>query len=600
MVSNEDVLRDKKAEAVSTLLKVDFDAYDLDNTDRRLRLYLDGVRDNPDGHNVYEVLAVVRFFRMLDRYIFRPEKVKRFIRFYESVKFSGMKGRRCYKMTPVQVFQFANIYGFYRMEESMDGDDMEEVRLIQQAILFVPRKFSKTTSSASMVVYDLLTGDQNAQAYTAANSYKQAKICFDEIRKIVKQFDPNGKFFKVSREHIGWKRNKYGKESFAECLTGGADTKDGLNASLVIFDEYAAARYVKGHSDGAALLQVLTSSMGMRREPLTVIITTASRIQDGPFQMMLEGAKSVLRGEIEDDSMFALLFMPDAWEMDEESLGKPEVWYKCNPHLGVTVRPSYYESKWRKAKADPEEMLEFKSKMVNVFVADCTKEWISGEMARALSSDIRMSELRGRPDAMCSMDLSVSDDFSVVSYTIYSKIEKKFYTWCDFYIPEETLVNHPNARLYEYWVKGGYLNVCPGAVISEDMIVSDILKRNRQVRIVQIGYDAYKAKDVVNALASAIIGEGGDPERILRAVPQTYGAFTSPVEAFEMAAKMDRPKVVLANNPIIFYCFANAYLDEDRMGNKKPLKRKINLKIDAVIAILMNYWLFINTEQGIS
>lgn len=597
MVNNEEVLRGIKARAASELSALDVRPYDLEGTDGRLLSYVEGVRGDPDGHNLYEILSVLRYFRLRDRYLWRPDKVRRFIRFYEKLKFSGMKGRRCYKLTPVQVFQFASIMGFYAREMGVDGKE-EEVRLVQQAVLFVPRKFSKTTSSASLAVYELLTGDTNAQAYTAANSYKQARICFDEIRKIVKQIDPQGKYFKASREHIGWRRNKFGKESFAECLTGGADTKDGLNASLVVFDEYAAAKYVKGHSDGAALLQVLTSSMGMRREPLTVVITTASRVQDGPFQLMLEGAKSVLRGEIEDDTVFASLFMPDAWEMDDAHLGTPEVWHKCNPHIGVTVRPDYYAKKWRRALADPEEMLEFKSKMVNVFVSDCVREWVSGELARSLASDLKPGDIHGRPDAMCSFDLSVSDDFSAVAYTVYNRTEKKFYSWCDFYIPEETLATHPNGALYRYWVDAGHMKTCPGAVVSYDMVVRDILEWNRRVRIVQIGYDSYKANEVVNALSSAILSEGGDPSRILRPVPQTYGAFTSPVEAFEMAAKMDTPRVALAKNPVIFYCFGNAYLDEDRMGNKKPVKKKANLKIDGVIAILMNYWLFINTEQG--
>ena len=101
----------------------------------------------------------------------------------------------------------------------------------------------------------------------------------------------------------------------------------------------------------------------------------------------------------------------------------------------------------------------------------------------------------------------------------------------------------------------------------------------------------------MNALSAAISSTGTDPSRILRAVPQTYGAFTSPVETFEMAAKSNPPKVALANNPILSYCFGNCYLDEDRMGNKKPLKRKENLKIDGAIATLMTFWLFNNYEQ---
>lgn len=605
--------KEYKQQRVDDLLAIEIERFQLDAIDMRLWSYISQVRNEPEKHNLYEILAILKFLRLMDTYVFRPSKVKKFTKLYESLKFSGMDGRRCYKLTPIQYFQFASILGFYKWEDVgkaegmpdeekktkkiMDGRRYELRRLVREAILFVPRKFSKTTSTASLAVNEMLFGDTNAQAYTAANSYKQAKICFEEISKIVKQLDPGKKYFKATRETLHWKPNKFGRESFVECLTGGGDTKDGLNASLVIFDEYAQAKYVRDHSDGAELLQVLTSSMGVRREPLTVIITTASRVEDGPFTIELENAKKVLEGEYDDDSQFASIFQPDAWEMTDEAMGNPEIWKKCNPHIGITVQEGYYKQRWDKAQRDAEAMIEFKTKLLNIFVSGGVKNWIPQTLARSLMTDFDIENIQGRPETMAALDLSVSDDFSVVVYNIYSRAQRKFYLWTDCYIPEETLENHPNKELYKYWRDGGYLKVCPGAVISETMIVEDILRRNKKLLICQIGYDAYKSQEVVNALASAIASTGTLPGNILRAVPQTYGAFTSPVETFEMAAKSRPPKVALANNPILPYCFGNCYLDEDRMCNKKPLKRKENLKIDAAIASLMTFWLYNNYEH---
>lgn len=602
-----------KTEKADELQGIDLETYQLDTIDARLYKYVAEVRNNPDAHNLYELLAVLKFLRLMREYVFRPSKVKKFVKLYESLKFSGMDGRRCYKLTPIQYFQFASILGFFRWEDVgsaegypdkegktkkiEDGRRYELRRLVREAILFVPRKFSKTTSTASLAVNELLYGDSNAQAYTAANSYKQARICFDEIAKIVKQFDPNRKYFKATRELLKWRQNELGKESFVECLTGGADTKDGLNASLVIYDEYAQAKYVKDHSEGAELLQVLTSSMGTRREPLTIIITTASRVEDGPFAIELDNAKKILEGEYKDDTQFASLFMPDAWELDTDQLGNPKLWKKCNPHIGVTVQESYYQSRWEKAQRDVEAMIEFKTKLLNIFTSQGVNVWMAQQLIKSLQVDVDIDSIKGRPEAMAAMDLSVSDDFSVVVYNIYSRALKKFYICLDCYIPEETLKSHPNKELYKVWVNNGWMKVCPGMVISPTMIVEDVLKRNEKLTILQIGYDSYKAQEVVNALAAAIMATGTDPKKILRAVPQTYGAFTSPVETFEMAAKMHPPKVAMVANPILPYCFGNCYLDEDKMRNKKPLKRKDNLKIDAAIATLMTFWLYNNYEQ---
>ena len=605
--------KEYKDEVAKELDAVDLDSYQLDTIDKRLLKYVSGVVCNPEGHNLYELLAVKKFLRLMRTYTFRASKVRKFVKLYESLKFSGMDGRRCYKLTPIQYFQFASMLGFYRWEDIgsaegerdcegkgkkvQDGRRYELRRLVREAILFVPRKFSKTTSTASLAVNEFLFGDMNAQAYTAANSYKQAKICFGEISKIIKQLDPKKKYFKSTRELLSWRENKFGKESFVECLTGGSDSKDGLNASLGIFDEYAQAKYVKDHSEGAELYQVIASSMGVRREPMMVIITTASREEDGPFALELENAKKVLTGEYEDDTQFASLFMPDAWELDGESIGNPKVWRKCNPHIGITVQEGYYEQWWNKAQRSAETMLEFKTKLLNIFTSGGVKDWISRALARGLQTDFKIDELNGRPEAMVAMDLSVCDDFSVVVYNVYNRPQKKFYMWLDCYIPEEALKEHANRELYKVWVDNGWLKVCPGAVISQTMIVEDVLKRNRKVTILQIGYDAYKAQEVVNALSAAISAEGGSPDKILRAVPQTYGAFTSPVETFEMAAKGNPARVALSMNPIWPYCFGNCFLDEDKMRNKKPLKRKENLKIDAAIAGLMTFWLYNNYEH---
>ena len=605
--------KEYKDEVAKELDAVDLDSYQLDTIDKRLLKYVSGVVCNPEGHNLYELLAVKKFLRLMRTYTFRASKVRKFVKLYESLKFSGMDGRRCYKLTPIQYFQFASMLGFYRWEDIgsaegerdyegkvqkvQDGRRYELRRLVREAILFVPRKFSKTTSTASLAVNEFLFGDMNAQAYTAANSYKQAKICFGEISKIIKQLDQKKKYFKSTRELLSWRENKFGKESFVECLTGGSDSKDGLNASLGIFDEYAQAKYVKDHSEGAELYQVIASSMGVRREPMMVIITTASREEDGPFALELENAKKVLTGEYEDDTQFASLFMPDAWELDGESIGNPKVWRKCNPHIGITVQEGYYEQWWNKAQRSAETMLEFKTKLLNIFTSGGVKDWISRALARGLQTDFKIDELNGRPEAMVAMDLSVCDDFSVVVYNVYNRTQKKFFLWLDCYIPEEALKEHANRELYKVWVDNGWLKVCPGAVISQTMIVEDVLKRNRKVTILQIGYDAYKAQEVVNALSAAISAEGGSPEKILRAVPQTYGAFTSPVETFEMAAKGNPARVALSMNPIWPYCFGNCFLDEDKMRNKKPLKRKENLKIDAAIAGLMTFWLYNNYER---
>ena len=92
------------------------------------------------------------------------------------------------------------------------------------------------------------------------------------------------------------------------------------------------------------LLNVLTTSMGVRENPLTVIITTASDVFRRPiFTKMLQGYKDVLLGEFEDDSLFAHIFEPDLDDPENEEA----TWRKVQPHMGVTVSMDFYRQEYK-------------------------------------------------------------------------------------------------------------------------------------------------------------------------------------------------------------------------------------------------------------
>lgn len=568
MLEKNDLIQ-LKARTLERLQEVNVEDYTLDQTDIRLKDYVKSAISHPDDHNLYELLSILRFFRLLDAYIFKPTEVKKFIVFYENLKFSGLKGRVKYRLTPIQVFQFANILGFYRTPEK---------RLCRDALLFVPRKYSKTTSVALLAIYDLLFGDANAQAYVAANSYDQAQICFGEIKNILKSLDKRFKNFKINREQVFSKRR--GRTSFARCLASNPDKLDGLNASTVILDEFSQA-------DSAELKNVLTSSMGARVNPMTIVITTASDKLESPFVNMLNSYKAVLRGEVENDSIFAHIFEPDVNDAEDD----PHTWAKVQPHLGITVQADYYENEYRKAQMTAEDMLTFRTKLLNLFVQDEAKVWFtSGEIEAMCKDDNDLKTLKNRPDAMVAVDLSVCDDFSSVSYNIYLPEIKMFHIHNDYYFPRKMLISHPNRELYERWAADGYLRLCDGNVIDYRMIVNDINARNREsIRILNIGYDPYKSMEFVN-----MMGASG-AKKVLQPIKQTYGTFTSPVESFEIAARTGR--VTFNYNPINWYCFGNAVIDEDRLENRKPIKKSQNAKIDGAVTSVMTFYLYNNFRK---
>lgn len=531
--------------------------YDLGSVDMRLHEYCTRLISDPDGHNLYELLALKRFLVFLGKYEFRRSAAKKALLALETFRFPGKKGMQPLNLSPVQVFLVCGIYGFYRPNGK---------RLAQYVMLFVPRKFGKTTLVAGIAEYDLIFGDSNAQVYVCANSYNQAKICFDNIRNSLRALDRTGNRFKVNREAIYNKMR--GKTSFAQCLASDPSTLDGLNASTYILDEFSQAK-------SAELRNVMATSTGTRDNFLELIITTASDLLDSPCVETLKSYRRILSGEMEDDSVFALLFEPD---VDDEE-GDPATWRKVQPHIGITINEDYYEGKWAKAQQTAEDMLAFRTKLLNVFAVNETKAWLTGDEIRDRYRDFDFSRVQGQPYCMVAFDLSVWDDFSSVCYGMYLP-NSGFHFHLDYYLPEETLDRHPNRELYRSWAEKGYLKVLPGRVMDYDWIVNDIIRHNGIVKIAGIGYDPYKAKQAVNSLQSA--GAGG----VLKGIRQTYGEFTGAVETLELMVKTGT--CTFSPNEITPWCFGNCQMDEDRIGNRKPIKRVPTGKIDGAITTLMS------------
>lgn len=556
-----------KKEVISKISDYSIPSDRLLAVDNRLFSYISEVFNNPDNHNKFEILGVMRFLRLLSdsKYYLNDREVKKFIIFYETLKFPSNKGMQSFELTPIQVFQFTNILGFYKVED--------DTRLTRQALLFVPRKYSKTTSVASLAIYDLLFGENDAQAFVGSNSFQQSQICFNIIKNSIKQLDPKLKNFKLNRDII---YNKLpNKTSFVRCLASSADKLDGLNASTVIMDEYAAAK-------SPDLLNVLTSSMGVRKNPLTAIITTASTLLESPFVEFLNNCKKILENEIQNDEIFASLFMPD----ETDDIADEKTWFKVQPHMGITVNKAFYKSEYQKALLSADDMVNFKTKLLNVFCLPQAQVWVDRKVIERNTKHLDFSKLQSRPQCMVAVDLSVKDDMSAVTYALYDSINHRFYFKNDYYIPKNTVSNHPNKEMYKSLVEQGYLKICGEDVIEYSQIANDIINNAKYVNILQLGYDSFKSKEFVNIMRASGL-------KNLKAVSQTYGSFTSAVDSFEIAVYKNGFQ--FDDNPLIIYNFSNCAIDVDNMGNRKPLKiggAASTRKIDGAITILMTIKMF--------
>lgn len=554
-------------------LWVAIDATDKKIGGTRLRDYFEDCIEHPGAHNLYELLALPRFARLVATYIYLPEMAVRPMRFFEALPQPSAKGRTTVELSPAQVFQLASIYGFYRANGK---------RLTREALLFVPRKFGKTTTVAGVAFYDILFGDADAEVYISANSLAQSTICFNMIRRIVKKLNSRKVFREVADTIEVFLPDR---ECKIQCFADSPRSLDGLKASLCVNDESSQAV-------SYATKNTLTTSMGPRENPLTIDITTASDLIEGPFVDQLNYFKSILRGEVENDSVFAHIFQPDLGDVESD----PATWRKVNPHIGVTVDADFYASEYDKAQRSHENMVAFRTKLLNVFVCGTTKSWITSDEVWRRFRDWNIAK-HSIYDKMlyatCSFDLSIRDDFSCVTYLVRLPDEHAMHSHTDYYLPRATLARHANSELYRKWAAEGHLKIIEGEVIDYNVIAQDILSRNQQVALTAIGYDAYRNAEVVNVLRNA------GAAQILKAIPQVRSAFTAPTDIMELA--IAKKKITFSPNPITAWCFENAVVDEDNNGNRKPMKKyhASPNKIDGVITNLMCIKLWNEREQQV-
>ena len=590
--------------------------------DTRLLGYYEGLTD-ADYHNMYEILGGIKFLRVLRTYPFNAKKFALAIRMYEGLwrdghyvegsggfQFSGLKGFTHYQMQPWQVFATAGLMGPHK---EVDGDTR---RLVTELVLYLTRKSGKTQFSAFAMALGFFFFDNNFEGYCCANSADQARLLYKTAQLLIRQMDPTEKRIRFTASQTNWKVGQPRQASIT-ALSAGGKTKDGLFAQLCCADEFGSADFTNGKSDMLDLVSVVQSSMGPRREPLTVITTTAGYATNGPFRNQLDIMQATLEEELTlphdyneprpDDYQHTLLLQPDPWEQtDEEALLTDErIWRKSNPMIGVSVQPSFYEQEAYKARQNPDNRKEFITKLVNVYQTGKTEEWIKPDVIRAnqerLLKEIANGEKRAKRVDDCKvsdgwvvftgMDFSMGDDLYAHGYLGVNVKTGDLLADMDAWITQETLEKISIRPLYERWIQDGWLHVCPGGVIDTEVPVKRIIDLHQSgVNIMRIGFDPYRSPDPVNMLKAWVYSLGFQPDEYIVPISQTLANYNQPTEQLTAIVKHPQGMLRFSPNPLWPYCFGCAVLDKDtRMENKKPVKRNPGsdaCKVDPIQALL--------------
>lgn len=443
--------------------------------------------------------------------------------------------------------------------------ESDGTRRYRIAYIEVPRKNGKSTLAAGIALLLLFADDEpGAEVYSAAADRDQASIVFDEAKRMV-EGSPQ-----LARRSEMYKRSIImpGTYSAYRVLSADAHTKHGLNAHGVVFDELHA-------QPNRELWDVLTTSTGARRQPVTVAITTAGYDRESICWEQHEYARQVRDGIIEDETFLPVIYAAD---MEEDWLDE-EVWAKANPNLSVSVKLDYLRNEARRAKQVPAYQNTFRRLHLDQWTQQETR-WLPMKDWNACATPVDQGLLRGAP-CYGGLDLASTSDIASFLLCFPSEPgEEEHFAWLPFFwIPKENMVERARKDRvpYDAWVRQGLITATEGNVIDYGYIIRDIEALGERFNIEEIAFDRWGAFQVSQALQGAgftMVGFG-----------QGFRSMAGPTK--ELLRLVLDGKLAHGGHPVLRWMADNMMVSSDAAGNVKPNKAKSREKIDGIVAGIM-------------
>lgn len=422
----------------------------------------------------------------------------------------------------------------------------------------VPRKNAKSTLGAALALYLLLSdGEAGAEIYSAASDRFQAGIIFDIARHMVYQNDALNEVAAVFQHSIV----KKGTASFYKAISAEAGTKHGFNSSGLMIDE------VHSFKD-RELIDVLTTSTGARRQPLTIFFTTAGYDKTSICWEIHEYAIKVRDVIIKDKT-----FLPVLYSCESDDIFSEKTWRKANPGYGTIVKKEYIKMQANKVKNNPSFENTFRRLHLN--------QWTASEI-KFISDDVWMGcdGAVSLEDCECYAGLDLASRRDTTAFVVAGKDEDGvLHVEPYIFVPEDTVKDRSERMGLKYaeWVKAGVMIQTPGNVVDHKFIKAKILEMVEKYQIKSIAYDRWGATQIIMDLQDEGIEMDG--------FGQGFASMNAPTKELEKMILLG--KVAHGGHPVLRWMCSNIMLKTDPAESIKIDKDKSSEKVDGMVALVM-------------
>ena len=487
------------------------------------------------------------------------------------------------------------LFGWVRADDGL--------RRFRKAFIEIPKKQGKTTLVAGLALYMLLADNEpGAEVYVAAADREQARILFSAAKAMVEANAALSKRLIVYRNSIVRKDDP---AAFFQVLSAESATKHGFNIHCLIIDELHA-------QPDRELFETLTRGVIARRQPLTLLITTAGDDEESICYEEYDYARGVLSGTITDEHHLPVIFeaKPD------DDFQSPAVWRRVNPGLGITVEEEALQTFATEAANEPRKRNDFLRYHLNRWVNQSTA-WIPVDWWDACSAPLPDEATLGQYPCVLGVDMSQKIDLTAASLVFMLPLPKaqkadaieitgedeggalvkrrhslnyQIAILPKFWLPEATLeerVKQDRVR-YDLYEELGELETTEGVTIDPDAVVTyvkdetgrtrDLVSRFPLLKQGRVGYDPAFATVIGQRLTEL----GLTTVEVL----QGYKYLSEACMVLEALIKAGR--VIHGGHRLLRSHVENVAVRRDDAGRIKPVKPKKSTKrIDGIVSVLI-------------
>jgi phage terminase large subunit-like protein len=440
------------------------------------------------------------------------------------------------------------------------------LRRFRNAYDEIARKNGKSTLAAGIgLLLFIADGEPGAEVYTAATKRDQAKITHGEAERMVKASPGLRKIIRIVRDnmHVPDTASKF------EPLGADADTMDGLNIHGAVVDELHAHKT-------RAVLDVIETATGARRQPLIFKITTAGYDRTSVCWDDHIYAIQILEGTIEDDAFFAFIASID----EDDDWRDPAVWPKANPNLGISAKLDDLQVKCTKAREMATAQNAFRRLHLNEWTEQSVR-WLDIEKWDKCPKVMDPEQLAGRT-CYGGLDLSTKIDLTARALVFPPEPDdetKTYQALLQFFLPEDNMKERVERDRvpYDVWARAGLITLTPGNVIDYAFIRETVQQDAKRYNLIEMGYDPWNATQ----LAVQLVEDGIEMVEV-RQGPKSMAEPTKELEALVKSRRLNS-----GGNPVLRWNAANVTVRTDPNDNYMPDKAKSYERIDGIVALLM-------------